>query len=271
MRTVILRDDDTNALTPWDCLERLYRPFLERNLPVNLAVIPHVRTDTTMPDGRPEGFLVAKNGDVPPALTIGSNRELADYLRANRGYRIVQHGYHHDYFEFDRPDRSEIDRRLEQGTRRLTETGFPAPKTFVAPYDKLSRASLQAVAKHFPVLSTGWFELRRLPCSWWPQYALKKMLKHPHWRVGRTVLLTHPGCLLSCPGAYRTLLDEIKRAAENRTLPVLVTHWSEYFRNHGPDPAFISVLHQTADYLGNDPNVRVAAFDDLAEGRAPLN
>ena len=271
MRTVILRDDDTNALTPWDCLERLYRPFLERNLPVNLAVIPHVRTDTTMPDGQPEGFLVAKNGDVPPALTIGSNRELADYLRANRGYRIVQHGYHHDYFEFDRPDRSEIDRRLEQGTRRLTETGFPAPKTFVAPYDKLSRASLQAVAEHFPVLSTGWFELRRLPCSWWPQYALKKMLKRPHWRVGRTVLLTHPGCLLSCHRPYRTMLDEIKRAVENRTLTVLVTHWWEYFRNHGPDPAFISVLHQTADYLGNDPNVRVAAFDDLAGGRAPLN
>ena len=35
MRYVILRDDDTNALTPVDCLERLYRPFLNRGLPVN--------------------------------------------------------------------------------------------------------------------------------------------------------------------------------------------------------------------------------------------
>jgi len=75
MRCVILRDDDTSALTPADCLERLYRPFHDRGLPVNLAVIPHVRTDVTMPDGRPEGFLVGKRGGLPPALTIGSNRE----------------------------------------------------------------------------------------------------------------------------------------------------------------------------------------------------
>ena len=27
MRYVIIRDDDTNALTPVECLERLYRPF----------------------------------------------------------------------------------------------------------------------------------------------------------------------------------------------------------------------------------------------------
>jgi hypothetical protein len=71
MRYVILRDDDTNALTQVECLERLYRPFLDRGLPVNLAVIPHVRTDVTMPGGRLQGFLVAKSGNGPPAVTIG--------------------------------------------------------------------------------------------------------------------------------------------------------------------------------------------------------
>ena len=29
MRYVVLRDDDTNFLTPPECLERLYRPFLD--------------------------------------------------------------------------------------------------------------------------------------------------------------------------------------------------------------------------------------------------
>src|SRR5215831_20430120 len=57
MRYVIIRDDDTNALTPVDCLERLYRPFLDRGLPVNLAVIPDVATDAATPDGKREGFL----------------------------------------------------------------------------------------------------------------------------------------------------------------------------------------------------------------------
>ena len=57
MRYVILRDDDTNALTPVDCLDRLYRPFLDRGLPVNLATIPDVFTRTTLPDGQLEGYL----------------------------------------------------------------------------------------------------------------------------------------------------------------------------------------------------------------------
>src|SRR5438067_12670248 len=71
-RYVILRDDDTNALTPPECLERLYRPFLDRSLPVNLATIPAVRTDAKRPNGQPEGFL----------WNNGSERRV---LLANRG------------------------------------------------------------------------------------------------------------------------------------------------------------------------------------------
>src|ERR1041384_832138 len=55
MRYVILRDDDTNALTPVEYLERLYRPFLDNGFPVNLATIPNVRTDVTYGAGIPEG------------------------------------------------------------------------------------------------------------------------------------------------------------------------------------------------------------------------
>ena len=61
MRYVIIRDDDTNALTPIECLERLYRPFLDCGLPVNLAVIPDVSTEAKMSDGRPEGFLLFRD------------------------------------------------------------------------------------------------------------------------------------------------------------------------------------------------------------------
>ena len=58
MHYVILRDDDTNALTYPEWLDQLYRPFLDRNLPVNLATIPIVRTDVVGPDGQLEGYLV---------------------------------------------------------------------------------------------------------------------------------------------------------------------------------------------------------------------
>src|SRR5947209_17014752 len=138
MRYVILRDDDTNALTPVECLERLYRPFLDRGLPVNLAVIPDVATDAVTPDGQPEGFLFAKNGTKTRTVAIDSNERLVEYLLENPGYGIVQHGCHHDTFEFDRESPVEICARLDRGAWLLKEAGFPPPQTFVAPHDKLS-------------------------------------------------------------------------------------------------------------------------------------
>src|SRR5438552_13995782 len=108
MRYVIVRDDDTNAFTPVECLERLYRPFLDRGLPVNLATIPHVATQTKLPDGRPEGFLCYRNGATQPSVHIGANQNLVQYLRANPGFHIVQHGLHHDYLEFESDSFEEV-------------------------------------------------------------------------------------------------------------------------------------------------------------------
>src|SRR5215471_10129744 len=239
MRYVIIRDDDTNALTPFEYLERLYRPFLELGLPVNLAVIPDVDTATTMPDGRPEGFLVTANRTAARTVPIGRNSKLVEYLLANPQFEVVQHGCHHDYFEFDRPSGAEISTRLEQGTQLLMQAGLPRPQTFVAPYDKLSRAGLREVSKRFRVLSTGWFELRRLPISWWPGYMTKKLRHAPHWQVDGTTLLSHPGCLLSYHNSYDVMLDTIVRSVSSARITVLVTHWWEYFRDNRPDDQFI--------------------------------
>src|SRR5206468_8143585 len=79
MRYVILRDDDTNALTPVECLERLYRPFLERGLPVNLSVIPEVRTTVTLSDGRPEGFLMGRLSEANATRPIAENPNMVRY------------------------------------------------------------------------------------------------------------------------------------------------------------------------------------------------
>jgi predicted deacetylase len=271
MRYVVLRDDDTNALTPVECLERLYRPFLERGLAVNLAVIPKVRTDAVARTGLPEGFLLAKNGPVSKTLPISSQEKLVRYLREHPGYHIVQHGYHHIWNEFNAHGRDDIRHRLHHGTQLLMEAGFARPQTFVAPYDKLSRTSLAEVPKRFRVLSTGWFDLCRLPVCWWPRYALKKMLKRPHWRVGRTILLSHAGRLLSFQRPYDTMLEQVKQAIGRRCLTVLVTHWWEYFRKHEPDERFIRVLHETAAWLAGQPEIKVVSFDEVATGAVPLN
>jgi hypothetical protein len=267
MRYVILRDDDTNALTPVEYLERLYRPFLDRGLPVNLATIPKVRTDVVGPDGRSEGYLLAKGDSGTLTLPMAGNKALVAYLLANPGYRIVQHGYHHSLFEFDSERPGNVSHRLDQGTRLLEEAGFPRPNTFVAPYDRLSRTSLREVVKRFRVLSTGWFEWRRLPVSWLPRYALKKCFRRLHWRIRRTFLLSHPGCLLSYQRPGVTMLEEVKNVVASRRVTVLVTHWWEYFRNGKPDEPFIQVLHDTGAWLARQADIKVISFDDLADQR----
>ena len=266
MHTVILRDDDTCASTPGACLERLYRPFLDRGFPVNLAVIPDVRTDVRTPDGRLEGFLTSGLVPAGPLAPIGGNRELADYLQAEPGYRLVQHGCHHDYFEFGGSDRGELARRLDRGAECLREAGFARPAAFVAPYDRLSRAAMLEVAARFRVISTGWFEAGRIPLRWWPAYGLKKLLRRPHWRAGRTRLLSHPGCLLSFHKPYGGILDSVRRTVESRALTVLVTHWWEYYRGGSPDEEFIAVLHEVAAWLSSRPDIRVVSFNDVAGG-----
>lgn len=263
MPTVILRDDDTNALTPVGCLERLYRPFLDRGLPVNLAVIPDVRTDVRMPDGRLEGFLVAKTGTTAPHIPIGENKELVDYLKANRGFHIVQHGCHHDRFEFDMRDGAEARRRIDLGADRLGKAGFDVSRTFVAPYDRFSKPAMREVAGRFEVISTGWFEWRRIPSAWLPSYVLYKARRQAHWRRGRTLLLRHPGCLLSRYRPYEGMLESVQAAVNSSALIVIVTHWWEYFPDGKPDEAFIQILHATADWLARSPDVRVVAFDQL--------
>lgn len=273
MKYVIIRDDDTCALTPVECLETLYRPFLDRNLPVNLATIPNVRSDVFYPkgplQGKPEGFLVAAKDVKPDAYPIGSNPKLVSYLRQNANLKIVHHGYHHEFVkgepEFDIQDRRDIARRLDLGTKYLAEAGFPQTHTFVAPYDRITRSSYLELAARFKVISTGWFEWRRTPVPWWPNLLAAKLRRQSHWKVGALTLLSHPGCLLSYQRPYHTMLDHIKAAIAATSLTVLVTHWWEFFRTGEPDRAFIRILHQTADYLASAPDIRVISFDSLAE------
>jgi len=273
-RYVILRDDDTNALTPVECLERLYRPFLERQLPVTLAVIPNVRTDITYGENILEGFLLMRNGTKEKVLPIGSNKELVDYLRGHPGYRIAQHGYTHEFVhgdcEFEHNHRQDLAHRLDQGMKLLCEAGL-SPAGFVAPYDRFTRTSMAEVARRFDVISTAWFELGRLPYAWWPRYLWKKATRRAHWTNGRTVLLSHPRCYLSFRRPYSTMLDQIKQSIASRRLTVLVTHWWEFFHGNELDEAFIRVLHELAAYLAQQEDIRVVSFDEVARRVVPLN
>jgi Uncharacterized protein conserved in bacteria (DUF2334) len=260
---VILRDDDTSALTPVDCLERLYRPWLDLGLPVNLATIPFVNTSARWKDGSEEGFLFAKQGNEPSHLSIAANGGLLAYLNSNEGYRIVHHGYAHDYLEFDAKDGRKIGQLLDAGRKCFEDAGLNAPRSFVAPYDQISRAALMEVSKRFDVLSTGWFELKKLPLHWWPRYFMKKARKETHWSCGSLQMLSHPGCLLSHKRDPKTILDLVQRAVLSQSLTVLVTHWWEYFHGGKTNEAYVAALHETAAWLASREDIEVVGFDDL--------
>jgi peptidoglycan/xylan/chitin deacetylase (PgdA/CDA1 family) len=192
-------------------------------------------------------------------VPIGSNQPLVEHLRAHPGYHIAQHGYNHEFIrgdcEFEHHHRQDLALRLEQGSALLAEAGFAPPEAFVAPYDRFTRTSFEEVAKRFRVISTAWLELGRLPVSWWPQYVWNKAARRTHWEIGKTVLLTHPRCYLSFRRPYGTMLEEIKQSIASRY----------------PDEAFIGILHQLADYLGEAEDIRVLSFQDVARKSVPLN
>ena len=260
---VIIRDDDTCGLTPVPYLEQLYRPFLDLNLPVNLALIPEVATGTRMPDGGLEGFIRAGREVDAETMPVGEHREMVDYLKANQRYSVVQPGHRHDYFEFASKDGVELGRKLDVGADLLESAGLGRPRTFVAPYDQYSPVALREIAARFDVFSTGWFDRRRLPLLWLPGYVSKKLAKRRHWEVGGMKLLTHPGCLLSYKKDCATMFENVQRAVRGGELTVLVTHWWEYFDNHQPNRLFIAQLHKVAKWLAEDPEVEVVSFEDL--------
>lgn len=274
MRFVAIRDDDTNALTPVECLDQLYRPFLERCIPVNLAVIPNVRTDITYGAGVPEGFLWAKHADADTYLPIGKNKALVRYLLENPGYTVIQHGYTHEFIEgkceFELSDPAEAISRLDKGRRMLAGAGLPDSDTFVAPYDRFTPQSLLEAARRFSVISANWYELRRLPRAWWPAYVKKKLLRRSHWRAFDTLLLTHPGCHLSYHRPVDSMFEDIRQSIQSRKLTVLVTHWWEFFRDGVPDVRFIEVLHRTAEYLATADGIRPVSFRQIAAGEVPV-
>jgi hypothetical protein len=127
------------------------------------------------------------------------------------------------------------------------------------------------VSDRFEVVSTGWYEMRRLPLTWWPRYLVKRCRKAPHWRVANTMLLSHPGCLLSRYRSYQTALSDIQELLRRQRLLVVVTHWWEYFPAGAPDADFIDVLHSVAEWLAQARDVRVLRFSDVATGTIRLN
>lgn len=267
MQYVILRDDDANATTSPEMLERLYRPFLDDGMPVHLATIPEVRADIRRPDGEIEGFLLGADRGKDAYLPIAANGSLIEYLAEESGYRVVQHGLHHEFVdggsEFSLRDAAEVRRRLKLGSERLREAGFAPAKTFVAPQDQWSAVAFEEVSRAFPIVSGGWLSLSRLPRRHWPAYvAQKKLKKQSHLRLGARTVLTHPGCILSYHRDASTIVPALVDEILSRPVTVVVSHHWEYFDGGVDNTALMDALFELHAWLKGRSDVQVVRFED---------
>jgi hypothetical protein len=270
MKYVIIRDDDINALTPVKYIEKLYRPFIDRNLTVTFALIPDVNLAARLPDGKPENFLPGNMTESNSYVPIAQHGELIDYLSSHPCLQLAQHGCHHDQHEFLIDDKDEIIRRLNLGLKCFEEAGLVRPKAFVAPQDKLSATAIQEISKRYTIISTGWFQRSRLPLIWWPRYMLSKWRHEDHWRKGNCFLLSHPTSSLTRLYRPEFVLEMIKKRISEHELTILNTHWWEFFPNWQPDQPFIDVLHSLADFFYQNKEVRLIGFDQLLDGSVQI-
>jgi len=134
-----IRDDDTNALTSPDTLERIFGDIWDI-FPVTLACIPFISPNADVPD--------ASRLNRPRAISTNDN--LRSYIKdriEDEQVEIAQHGYSHEY-----PDGTpeyvggaELIKKTKRGKTELESAFDTNVQFFVPPHVRLSRHGLEAV------------------------------------------------------------------------------------------------------------------------------
>lgn len=149
---VIIRDDDTSYFTNPTHLEKIYSPLWEQDYPVALSVIPAHRADVRVKhrEGQPyDPCIPPEYRGQAKEFLVTENKILCEYLNQKVKEGLVEiclHGYNHTYLEFTSQDKSLIQQKLREGYDILNEA-FPDAKikTFIAPYDQISKIALDLV------------------------------------------------------------------------------------------------------------------------------
>ncbi len=256
MTLFFLRDDDANATTDPDRLECAFKPLFEVGCKVNLSVIPEVALDTLAPDGNREQFIGADH--APSSAHIRMNREhaMARWIRQNRSMvEPLVHGLTHrrlrNNTEFGALTRHEAVQRMQRGKAILDEALDTTCSGFVAPWDALSRGSVEAAASTFELLSTSWLHRSQLPIKHWPAHYIERIQRAEILRIQRSVVLRHRGGLLQPELAPSEVPRALARLAKGVEICVIVLHHWMFWANREPHP----VIRALADALGHQRTV----------------
>ncbi|MEX0385367.1 DUF2334 domain-containing protein [Spiribacter pallidus] len=134
--SVILRDDDLNALSTVDEVDQRYGEVLD-SFPMFFAAIPKIKVGGDNFLHISKDFLERHRGCC---FALTKESEIITYLRAKKFCKFAIHGLTHERskrgkFEFE--ERSFVaERRLDEATRIVLDLGFPAD-VFVPPHDRI--------------------------------------------------------------------------------------------------------------------------------------
>jgi hypothetical protein len=241
MNPILLRDDDPNATTDPARLARAYAPLLDAGLPINFSVIPSVALDTRAPDGVRERFLEEGSPDSPEERPLTPETPLVRWLRANEGLvDVFAHGLSHRRIaggtEFGAISSDVARRRLDEGARIFQSALGRVPTGFVAPWDALSRGSVEALSERFEVVSTGWVDRSLLPMSSWPSHMVDRLTRREALRVRESWFLRHRGGKITAemsPADVPAMVDRLCNGAE---VGVIVLHHWMFWADETPHP-----------------------------------
>jgi peptidoglycan/xylan/chitin deacetylase (PgdA/CDA1 family) len=268
MTLVLLRDDDANATTDPAMLARTYAPLLDAGLPITFSVIPRVSAGVLAPDGKRERFIDPALAPFAPDQPLERDTPLAVWLRQHRDVaRVAQHGLSHarvrDRTEFGALTHEEAGARLREGSDLLQRALGTRPMAFVPPWDALSPGSLSAALALFPVVSTGWVNLRKLPVRFWPQHLSERVSRREALSLDRSLLLRHRGGRLHGATDAADVPGQLRALTRGAAVAVVVLH---HWMFPGPEvhPAIEALARALRDH-------RVVGPEELARDGLSLS
>jgi len=146
----VIRGDDVNFFTSPQELERVYKPPLELNMPINLAVIPLVDSQVNEP------FVKTKYTDGKRYYPVYENTELIEFIK-QYNLEVLQHGLTHSVYqrcpriihEFRINNEKKLYTRAILGQRIIEKAFGKKPQFFIPPRDTLSRQAYRVLMKLF--------------------------------------------------------------------------------------------------------------------------
>ncbi len=271
MKLVAIRDDDVSFFTDTARFAGVHGPLLERGVPVNLAVIPLASANVKVRHEKMQGY----EPFIPPpyrgqeaCFDVGENRELIEFITSHPSLHVVQHGCRHEYVndahEFAISDTKKLSEMVRDGARTIEKAFGARPDFFVAPWDKISRTAYPVLASRFKGISTGWLGKADVPLAWLPKLLIKKLQNRNYIFAENTIILEHPGCILSRFNPPEEITGRIMAYVDTHDVAVLVTHHWEYYGEDGTvNNPFLAAYHETIAELSKREGVRIVSFHEM--------